>query len=131
MKRSDISKSNSSLEKYRKQCQKIVSISNSIRYAGIINEYGRTISGRIKPGVKPLFSPNQVRTEFSAIVTAAKLREKSLTAIGKSNYIILNHKKVIILLLQNRKITYYVTFDQESIPTKAIIEKIQTISTEE
>ena len=84
MKRSDISKSNSSLEKYRKQCQKIVSISNSIRYAGIINEYGRTISGRIKPGVKPLFSPNQVRTEFSAIVTAAKLREKSLTAIGKS-----------------------------------------------
>ena len=129
MKKSDITKWNASLEKYRKQCQKIISISNSIRYVGIINEYGRTISGKIKPGVKPLFSPNQVRTEFSAIATTTKLREKSLTAIGKSNYVILNHKKVIILLVQNKKITYYITFNQKSIPTKAIIEKIQKIST--
>ena len=129
MKKSDITKWNASLEKYRKQCQKIISISNSIRYVGIINEYGRTISGKIKPGVKPLFSPNQVRTEFSAIATTTKLREKSLTAIGKSNYAILNHKKVIILLVQNKKITYYITFSQKSIPTKSIIEKIQKIST--
>ena len=129
MKKSDITKWNASLEKYRKQCQKIISISNSIRYVGIINEYGRTISGKIKPGVKPLFSPNQVKTEFSAIATTTKLREKSLTAIGKSNYAILNHKKVIILLVQNKKITYYITFNQKSIPTKSIIEKIQKIST--
>ena len=53
----------------------------------------------------------------------------SLTAIGKSNYAILNHKKVIILLIQNKKLTYYVTFNQKSIPTKAIIQKIQKIST--
>ena len=68
-------------------------------------------------------------TEFSAIATTTKLREKSLTAIGKSNYAILNHKKVIILLIQNKKLTYYVTFNQKSIPTKSIIEKIQKIST--
>ena len=129
MKKSDITKWNASLEKYRKQCQKIISVSNSIRYVGIINEYGRTISWKIKPGIKPLFSPNQVRTEFSAIATTTKLREKSLTAIGKSNYAILNHKKVIILLVQNKKITYYITFNQKSIPTKSIIEKIQKIST--
>jgi hypothetical protein len=131
MKKSDISRWNSSLENYRKQCQKIILISNSIRYVGIINEYGRTISGKIKPGIKPLFSPNQVRTEFSAIATAIKLREKSLSSIGKSNYTIMNHKKVIILLIQNKKLTYYVTFNQKSIPTKSIIEKIQKISTGE
>ena len=87
MKKSDISKWNSSLEKYRKQCQKIISVSNSIRYVGIINEYGRTISGKIKPGIKPLFSPNQVRTEFSAIATTTKLREKSLTAINVTSQV--------------------------------------------
>ena len=72
---------------------------------------------------------DRVRTEFSAIATTTKLREKSLTAIGKSNYAILNHKKVIILLIQNKKLTYYVTFNQKLIPTKAIIQKIQKIST--
>ena len=131
MKNPNISKWNSSLEKYKKQCQKIISISNSIRYVGIINEHGRTLAGKIKPGVKPLFSPAQVREEFSAIATARKLREKSLSTIGKSNYAILNHKKIIILLIHNKKITYYVTFEKTSIPSKSIISKIQKISTEE
>ncbi len=129
MKKSDVNKWNSTLIRFKNECQQIMSLSKSIRYVGIINEYGRTISGKIKPGIKPLFSPNQVRTEFSAIATTTKLREKSLTAIGKSNYAILNHKKVIILLIQNKKLTYYVTFNQKSIPTKSIIEKIQKIST--
>ena len=36
---------------HRKKCESILPISKDIRYAGCFNEYGRTISGKIKPGV--------------------------------------------------------------------------------
>jgi len=39
---------------YRKKCQKILNVSENIRYVGVINEYGRTLTGIIRPGIKPL-----------------------------------------------------------------------------
>ena len=58
-----------------------------------------------------------------------KLREKSLSAIGKSNYTILNHKKATILLFYNKKIIYYITFGPNKIPNKLLIQKIKNITT--
>ena len=49
---------------HKKKCEAISSLSKKIRYVGVFNEYGRTISGKIMPGVKPIFSPNAVREEF-------------------------------------------------------------------
>ena len=49
---------------YRKKCQKILAISKSIRYAGIINEYGRTLTGLVRPNTIPLWSAEQVKNEF-------------------------------------------------------------------
>ena len=40
--------------KYRKQCQSILKISKNIRYAGVINVYGRTLTGIVNPKLKPL-----------------------------------------------------------------------------
>ena len=36
---------------YRKKCQRILKISKSIRYVGVINQYGRTLTGIIRPGL--------------------------------------------------------------------------------
>ena len=52
---------------YRKKCQKILGLSKSIRYAGIINEYGRTLTGMVRPKVIPLWSSEQVKNEFFII----------------------------------------------------------------
>ena len=131
MKKSDISKWNSSLVRYKTKCEKISKVSKSVRYVGIINLHGRTLAGKINSGTKPLFSPSQVREEFFAIATAIKLRKKLLPSIGQVNYMIFNHKKVIILLYYNNNVIYYVTFGPKSIPSKSIIEKIRKISTEE
>ena len=68
--------------------------------------------------------------EFFAIATSIKLRKKSLSAIGEANYMIFNHKKVIILLCQNKDVTFYITFGPKSIPSKSVIEKIRKISIE-
>ena len=131
MKKSDISKWNSSLARYKTKCEKISKVSKSVRYVGIINLHGRTLAGKINSGTKPLFSPSQVREEFFAIATSLKLRKKSVSAIGETNYMIFNHKKVIILLCQNKDIAYYITFGPKSNPSKSIIEKIRKISIEE
>ena len=130
MKKSDILKWNTILAKYKTKCEKISNISKSIRYVGVINLHGRTLAGKITSGTKPLFSPNQVRNEFFAITTSAKLRKQSLSAIGELNYIIFNHKKVIILLFQDKDAVYYITFESRSNPSKSIIEKIRKITTE-
>tara|TARA_B100000029_G_scaffold422755_1_gene429624 strand:+ start:7813 stop:8208 length:396 start_codon:yes stop_codon:yes gene_type:complete len=131
MRKSDLVKWNARLTRYKANCEEICKISRSIRYVGIINSHGRTLAGKIQHGTKPLFSPNQVRNEFFAIVTYTKLRKQSLSAIGELDYIIFNHKKVIILIFQNKDIVYYITFGSKSNPNKSIIQKIRKVITEE
>jgi len=60
---------------YRKKCQKILGLSKSIRYAGIINEYGRTLTGLVRPKVIPLWSAEEVKNEFFIISTLMTLRK--------------------------------------------------------
>ena len=48
---------------YRKKCQKILGVSKSVRYTGVINEYGRTLTGIIKPGIMPLWNSEQIKNE--------------------------------------------------------------------
>ncbi|MGI0075238.1 MAG: hypothetical protein ACREA5_04765, partial [Nitrosotalea sp.] len=52
------------IAQYRKKCQGITELSKSIRYAGLINEYGRTLTGIFKPGLDVLLSNELARDEF-------------------------------------------------------------------
>ena len=85
----------------RKKCEKIMAISKDIRYAGVFNEFGRTIAGKIRPGIKPIFSPDTVRQEFFAIASMMRLREKSSKRLGPVEFISISHKKINILLFYN------------------------------
>jgi len=61
MRKTPHQKWNDSIIKFRKKCQQIMKVSKNIRYVGVINEYGRTLSGIIRPGVKPLLKSEQVK----------------------------------------------------------------------
>ena len=111
----------------RKKCETILAISKDIRYVGCFNEYGRTISGKIRPGVKPLFSPDVVREEFFAIASTMRLRHKTSKGVGELQYILVNHKKINILLLSQNNITYYITLNSKSTPSTTVIDKIKKI----
>ena len=112
---------------HRKKCEMILSFSKNIRYAGVFNEYGRTISGKIRPGVKPLFSSNAVREEFFAIASIMKLRRKSARDLGKVEFIQITHKKINILLFYKNYMTYYITINSKRKPTAKLINKIKKI----
>ena len=115
---------------HRKKCEMILSFSKNIRYAGVFNEYGRTISGKIRPGVKPLFSSNSVREEFFAIASIMKLRRKSARELGNVEFIQITHKKINILLFYKNYMTYYITINSKRKPTAMLINKIKKIITQ-
>ena len=115
---------------HRKKCEMILSFSKNIRYAGVFNEHGRTISGKIRPGVKPLFSSNAVREEFFAIASIMKLRRKSARELGNVEFIQITHKKINILLFYKNYMTYYITINSKRKPTTMLINKIKKIITQ-
>lgn len=97
---------------YRKKCQRILLVSSSIRYVGLINEYGRTLTGIIKQGTQPLLKPGQVRNEFFLISSMLSMRSDNYSPIGDMDYAIFKHEKVTLLVFSRKEGTYYISVDQ-------------------
>jgi len=110
--------------KYRKQCQNILKLSNSIRYAGVINVYGRTLTGIVRPNLKPMLKSEQVKNEFFIISTLISLR-KNTSTVGKLEYMILQHQKITIVVLQKNDMTYYVSINRKEKGLEKIISSIK------
>lgn len=110
---------------YRKKCQGLLSISKSIRYAGVINSYGRTLTGLLRPGLKPLLKSEQVKNEFFVISTLISLRKNSEAAVGKLDHVLLQHQKVSILLINRGDVTFYVSLDKKQKGIDELILKIK------
>ena len=112
---------------YKKKCQSILQLSDSIRYAGVVNAYGRTLTGIVRPNVKPLLKSEQVKNEFFIISTLMTLRKDTVSAIGKLDYVLLQHQKVSIVIFQKDDMTYYTSIDRAEKNTDKIIESIKKI----
>lgn len=117
----------SSIIAYRKKCQKILGISKSVRYTGVINEYGRTLTGIVKSGIIPLWNAEQVKNEFFIISTLMTLRKNYVQKVGALDYLLLSHPKVTILAFQRKNITYYISVDAKSKELEKLISKIKKI----
>jgi len=113
--------------KHRKQCQNILKISTSIRYAGVINVYGRTLTGIVRPNLKPLLKSEQVKNEFFIISTLMSLRKNTANTVGKLEHVILQHQKITIVILQKNDVTYYVSINRKEKDIEKIISLIKKI----
>ena len=116
-----------SILKYRKQCQQILKTSTSIRYVGVINQYGRTLTGMIKPGVKPLWASEQIKNELFIISSLMTLRKSHTKPVGELDYIVLKHPKVTIIAFQRKNLTYYLSVDGKAKSNEKIISSIKKI----
>ncbi len=111
--------------KYRKQCQNILKLSNSIRYAGVINVYGRTLTGIVRPTLKPLLKSEHVKNEFFIISTLMSLRKNTVSTVGRLEHVILQHQKITIVVLQKNNITYYISINRKEKGLDKIISSIK------
>ena len=114
-----------SILKYKKQCQSIIQISNNIRYVGVINNYGRTLTGVIKPNLKPLLKSEEIKQEFFIISTLFSLRKNGVNSLGKLDYMILKHSKVNVIVFQKNDITFYVSINSKEKSLDKIISLIK------
>jgi len=115
------------ISKYKKQCQNILKISNNVRYAGVINLYGRTLTGIVNTKLKPLLKSEQIRNEFFILSTLMTLRKDSVNSVGKLEHAILQHQKVTIVILQKNNITYYVSVERNTKNLNKIISSMKKI----
>ena len=115
------------ISKYRIQCQNILKISNNIRYAGVVNAYGRTLTGIIKPNLKPLLQSEDFKNELFVISTLISLRKESISTIGKLEHVVLQHQKITIVILQKNNVTYYVSINRTEKGLEKIISLIKKI----
>ena len=115
------------ISKYKKQCQNILKISNNVRYAGVINLYGRTLTGIVNPKLKPLLKSEEIRNEFFIMSTLMTLRKDSINSVGKLEHAILQHQKVTIVILQKNNITYYISVKRNAQNLKEIISSMKKI----
>ncbi len=100
----------------KEQCLKILKISERIRYAGIINKFGRTLTGKLQNGVKPILTPEQARDERYIEAARRQLRKSLEVSIGKSIFTIEKNENVIFLLIPDvtQDIFYYITINKDT-----------------
>jgi len=101
------------ISSHRKKCQKILLSSSSVRYVGLINEYGRTLTGIIRPDTKIYLKSEPARNEFFLISTLLTMRRSNDNAIGIMDCAIFKHDKVTLIAFQRKEGIYYISVDQK------------------
>ena len=99
---------------YKQECSNVLAVSPRIRYAGIINKFGRTLAGGLRKGVVPLLKPDEARNEHFIEATRNQLRKNFEKSIGREEYTLTENEKVKILTLSGEEHFYYITVDKET-----------------
>jgi hypothetical protein len=100
--------------KYKEACNGILAISTHIRYAGIMNKFGRTLAGGLRKGVVPLLKPDEARNEYFIEATRNQLRKNFGKSIGETEFTFTENQKVKILTLSSEDYFYYITMDKDT-----------------
>ena len=127
MKKTPADKWQDAVISYKKQCQNILKLSDHVRYAGVINAYGRTLTGIIKPNLKPLLKSEEIKNEFFIVSTLISLRQSSENDLGKLDYVILKHSKTNIIILHKNNVTFYVSINPKEKNSEQLVSKIKKI----
>src|SRR5213594_4211992 len=104
--------------RYREKCNNVLAISPRIRYAGIMNKFGRTLAGGLRKGVVPLLKQDEARNEYFIEATRNQLRKNFERSIGRTEYTFTENEKVKILTIESEDHFYYLTMDKDTPATE-------------
>ena len=127
MENRDLSKD--AIQKNKEKCGKILSLSKRIRYVGMINDFGRTIAGKLRVGMVPLLNPEQAINDHFIEATRNNLRKAFYSVIGSPIYTLTEHQKVIMLTVPTDWGFYYITLDKETdyVEIREIIDSVRKL----
>ncbi|MFN2435343.1 MAG: hypothetical protein ABR515_08220 [Nitrososphaeraceae archaeon] len=98
----------------KEKCHKLLLLSQKIRYVGMINNFGRTVAGQLRPGLIPLLNVEQAINEHFIEATRNQLRKAFDSTLGRTLYTLTVNEKVLTLTfpLQSGGY-YYITLDND------------------
>lgn len=100
--------------KNKENCHNLLLLSQRIRYVGLINNFGKTIAGQLRPGLLPLLSVEQAINEHFIDATRNQLRKAFDSTLGATLYTLTVNIKVITLTFPSQSGgSYYITVDPE------------------
>ena len=102
-------------QRYKEKCSRILAISPRIRYAGIMNNFGRTLAGSLRKGVVPLLRQDEARNEYFIEAARNQLRKNFERSIGRTEYTFTENEKVKILTIASEEHLYYITMDKDTL----------------
>jgi hypothetical protein len=94
---------------------------------GVINEYGRTLTGMIRPGLKPLLKPEEAKNEFFIVSNLITLRNSQSRAFGGLDHATLRHQKSIIVCIPTNNVVYYVSLNPGTKSVEDVVRKIKKL----
>jgi len=88
-------------------CESILRSNGKIRYIGIINRFGRTITGRLREGIRPFFRQEEARNEFFITAIRESMRNSFTESLGRNHFTLTIHDKVkLVSFMYNDNIIY-------------------------
>lgn len=116
------------IARHKAACRGIVGSSSAVRYAGVINEFGRTLAGATRPGVRSHLSAEQAKNEFFAVATLLSVRKRSSAAIGALDHAVIRHEKITVVAFMSGKDTYYVSVEAGHAVSAAMVARMKKIA---
>ena len=115
------------IRKHKETCSKIVALNPKIRYAGMLNMFGKTLAGSVRKGVRPLFKPEEARNDFFLTATRESLRKGFDTSLGKNQFTLTVHDKVKIISFSSDTVSFYITVEKDT-PYEEIVKIVEAAS---
>lgn len=81
---------------YDEKCQKMLE-EEEIRFAGIINEDGKLVSGGFKKGITPLEDDESRLKSFMEFVSKVSIRKEYDKTLGPINYLAARRDKAVLV----------------------------------
>jgi len=81
---------------YDEKCKKLLN-ENEIRFAGIIDDVGKLISGGFKDGITPLENDETKLKSFMEFVSKASIRKEFDQSLGPINYLAARRDKAVLI----------------------------------
>jgi len=88
--------SETNYEIYDNKCQKMLD-ENEIRFAGIINEEGKLVSGGFKKEITPLENDEAKLKSFMEFVSKVTIRKEYDKSLGPINYLAARRDKAVLV----------------------------------
>jgi hypothetical protein len=82
--------------------KKIFDFDARVRYCGVLDEKGHTISGGMRPGFKSLEPEGEAERVDLQIVLVRAMSESTRQYLGKTNYIVIHRDKLMLIALPRK-----------------------------